>query len=48
MDTKRWIHGLDMIWFEGQQMPTNLELNACKTEESAPKNDNDSIETYDS
>ena len=46
--TQKSVDGLDMVWFEGQQMPTNLELNACEIEESAPKNDNDSIETYES
>ena len=29
-------------------MPTNLELNACEIKESASKDDNDSMEAYDS
>ena len=40
--------GLDMAQFEGQQMPTNLKLNAREIKELASKDDNDSMEAYDS
>ena len=39
---------MDIVWFEGQQMPTILEMNASQIKESSPEDDNDYMDPYDS
>lgn len=40
---------MEIVWFESQQMPSALELNANQIEELSPEDDNDDrVDPYDS